>query len=77
MIELGQHPRNYSDTVTLLEQVGFHLEDEIQDKYKLYRDLGHSKKDITPLVEENLDLGKILSRSCEQWDGGYVAACLS
>ena len=74
LIELGQHPRNYSDTVTLLEQVGFHLEDEIQDKYKLYRDLGHSKKDITPLVEENLDLGKILSRSCEQWDGGYVVA---
>lgn len=74
LIELGQHPRNYSDTVTLLEQVGFHLEDEIQDKYKLYRDLGHFKKDITPLVEENLDLGKILSRSCEQWDGGYVVA---
>lgn len=74
LIELGQHPRNYSDTVTLLEQVGFHLEDEIQDKYKLYRDLGHSKKDITPLVEDNLDLGKILSRSCEQWDGGYVVA---
>ncbi len=74
LIEAGQHPRNYSDTVTLLEKTGYYLDDEIQNKYRYYRDLGHSKKDISTLIEENLDLVSVLTNSCKDWDGGYAVA---
>ena len=74
LIEAGQHPRNYSDTVTLLEKTGYYLDDEIQNKYRYYRDLGYSKIEISPLIEENLDLANVLSNSCKDWDGGYAVA---
>lgn len=74
LINVGQHPRNFSDTVTLLEKVGFSLDDEIQNLYRHYRDLGFSKKDITPQIETNLDVCSILSNSSNNWDGGYAVA---
>ncbi len=74
LTEKGQHPRDYSDTVTLLEMVGYYLDDEIQNLYRKYRDLGYSKAEITPLIEENINLSDVLSRSCKNWDGGYAVA---
>jgi amidophosphoribosyltransferase len=74
LIRAGQYPRNYSDTVTLLEKVGFFLDNEIQDMYRLYRDKGFSKQEISPLIEDNLDLASVLSRSSADWDGGYAVA---
>ena len=74
LIEAGQHPRNYADTVTLLEKVGYFLDNEIQDKYRYYRDQGFSKMEITPLIEANLDLVEVLSKSSDDWDGGYAVA---
>lgn len=74
LIDAGQHPRNYSDTVTLLEKVGYFLDDEIQDLYKYYKRQGCSKRDITPLIEANINLQRVLSRASADWDGGYAVA---
>lgn len=74
LIKAGQHPRDYSDTVTLLEKVGYYLDDEIQDKYRYYRDKGYTKEEISPLIEVNLDIASILSKSSADWDGGYAVA---
>lgn len=74
LIKAGQHPRNYSDTVTLLEKVGYHLDDEIQNRYREYRDMGYSREEISILIEKNLDIVSILSKSCKEWDGGYAVA---
>jgi len=74
LIKEGQHPRNYSDTVTLLEKVGFFLDDEIQNRYRQYRDEGYSKQDISPMIEKNLDWAGVLSKSSADWDGGYAVA---
>jgi amidophosphoribosyltransferase len=74
LIDEGQHPRNYSDTVTLLEKTGYYLDDEIQNMYRLYRDQGYSKVDISLMIEKNLDLVSVLSKSCRNWDGGYAVA---
>jgi amidophosphoribosyltransferase len=74
LIRAGQHPRNYSDTVTLLEKVGYFMDSEIQNKYELYRDQGFSKQAISPLIEENMDWTSILSKSSADWDGGYAVA---
>jgi len=74
LIRAGQYPRNYSDTVTLLEKVGYFLDSEIQDLYRFYKEKGFSKQEITPLIERTVDLPKVLSRSSEDWDGGYAVA---
>jgi len=74
LIQAGQHPRYYADTVTLLEKVGYYLDDEIQNRYRKYRDEGLSKIDITQQIENNLDLQDVLRKSTENWDGGYAVA---
>jgi amidophosphoribosyltransferase len=74
LIEKGQHPPYYSDTVTLLEKVGYYLEDEIQNKYKYYKEQGYTKSQITNLIEENIDITDVLKKSSSKWDGGYTVA---
>lgn len=74
LIEVGQHPRNYSDTVTILEKVGYNMDDEIHDKYRYYRDLGFSREEISVQIENNIDWQSILSKSSSNWDGGYSVA---
>jgi len=74
LIKAGQHPRNYSDTVTLLEKVGYFMDDEIQNRYRLYRDMGVSREEISPMIEENLNWADVLSKSSSDWDGGYAVA---
>lgn len=74
LIEAGQHPRDYSDTVTLLEKVGYFLDNEIQDKFSYYKELGYTKEQISPLIEETLNIASILSKSSHNWDGGYAVA---
>jgi amidophosphoribosyltransferase len=74
LIRVGQHPRNYADTVTLLEQVGCAIDDEVQEMYHAYREQGHVREKISLLIEENLDLAKVLATSSADWDGGYAVA---
>ncbi len=74
LIDEGQHPRNYSDTVTLLEKTGYYLDEEIENKYRLYRGQGYSKADISLMIEKNLDIASVLAKSSSNWDGGYAVA---
>jgi amidophosphoribosyltransferase len=72
LLRIGQHPVNYSDTVTVLERVGHFLDVEVESLYRKYKADGYEKSEITPLIAENLDLAKILTRASKKWDGGYV-----
>ena len=74
LVDLGQTPKNYSDTVTILENVGHYLDEENQELFRKYKDNGLPNKEISPLIEENLDVAKVLSRASKRWDGGYVIA---
>ncbi len=74
LVDLGQTPKNYSDTVTILENVGHYLDEENQELFRHYKDKGLQHKEISSLIEENLDLAKVLSRASKKWDGGYVIA---
>ena len=76
LIELGQHPKAYTDTVTALEKVGHFLDEENQFLFRKYKNEGYRNKDISPLIEENLDIQNILERATKDWDGGYVMAGL-
>ncbi len=76
LIELGQHPKAYTDTVTVLEKVGHFLDEENQMLFRQYKNEGYTNQEISPLIETNLDIQKILERSSKDWDGGYAVAGL-
>jgi len=76
LIELGQHPKEFTDTVTVMEKIGHFLEDEVSKLYQEAKKKGFSKKDASPYIEENLKLKKVLKRSSRNWDGGYAMAGL-
>jgi amidophosphoribosyltransferase len=76
LIELGQHPKAYTDTVTVLEKVGHFLDEENQFLFRQYKNEGFSNRKISPLIEKDLDVQKVLENASKDWDGGYVMAGL-
>ncbi len=74
LISFGQHPKEQSDTITILEKIGHFLDLEVERLFKWFKAKGISNSDITPLIAENLDLQRILQRSARKIDGGYVIA---
>jgi amidophosphoribosyltransferase len=76
LIELGQHPKEFTDTVTVMEKIGHFLELEVAKLYQEAKELGMSKVEASPYIEENLDIQRILQRSAKNWDGGYAMAGL-
>ncbi len=74
LIDLGQHPKAYSDTVTILEKVGHFLDEENQDLFRKYKSEGYANIEISGLIEKNLDVNKVLEVSSKDWDGGYTIA---
>jgi amidophosphoribosyltransferase len=74
LVKLGQHPREQSDTITIMEKIGHFLDSEVISNYKKFKRKGVLKADMPPLIEENLDIQKILKKSSKKWDGGYAIA---
>lgn len=72
LVELGQHPKDNSDTVSILENVGHFLDEENQLLFRQFKNEGYSNREISALIEKSLDVRKILERSSRRWDGGYV-----
>jgi amidophosphoribosyltransferase len=74
LVNLGQFPREVSDTMTVLEKIGHFVDSENQRLFKYYKDKGLNNRHITNLIAENIDIHKILKQSAEDFDGGYVMA---
>jgi amidophosphoribosyltransferase len=74
LIELGQHPKDYSDTVTILENLGHFLDMEVQRKFILFKTQGFENTEISDLIAEHIDVTAILRESSKRWDGGYAIA---
>jgi amidophosphoribosyltransferase len=72
LLKLGQHPKAQSDTVTVLEKIGHFLDEENHKLYEEYNPEGYSNRDVYKLIGQNLNIGKILRRSSDMWDGGYA-----
>ncbi len=73
LIKLGQHPKDKVDTVTVMEKIGHFLDLENQALFDKYKD-HYSNQEITGIIENELDLGNVLRRSCKDFDGGYAMA---
>jgi len=74
LIDLGQHPKGYTDTITILEKVGFILDEENQLLFRKYKNEGYGNKEISSLIADKIKISKILQESSKDWDGGYVIA---
>lgn len=74
LVDLGQHPKEQSDTVTVLEKIGHFLDMENQKLYKKYKQLGYAKNEISDLIAKNMKVHRILRNASADWDGGYTMA---
>ena len=72
LIELGQHPKEYTDTVVIMEKIGHFLDDAVRKLYKEFKKDGLSKQECSIKISEKLDVFKILKKASNRWDGGYV-----
>ncbi len=76
LVELGQYPKEKSDTVTVLEKIGHFLDDEVQRLFDWYKPDGYDNDHINKLIFKNLDIQRLLKRASRKFDGGYVMAGL-
>ena len=72
LVSLGQHPKEMSDTVTVMEKIGHFLDDAVAKIYKNLKRKGISKIEASSIISEKIDLIKVLKKASKDWDGGYV-----
>jgi amidophosphoribosyltransferase len=74
LVQLGQFPKEVSDTMTVLEKIGHFLDVENQRLFKAYKNINQTNREITDNIANNLNFQNILKSSSEDFDGGYVMA---
>jgi amidophosphoribosyltransferase len=76
LVELGQHPKELADTVTVMEKIGHFLDEDVTEIYQQCKEKGLSKREASQVIVEQLDVAKILRKASKNWDGGYAMAGL-
>ncbi len=74
LIQLGQHPIERSDTITVMEKIGHFLDTEVQHIFDKYKDQGYGNKEITDFIIKEMSVRRILSRAAKNFDGGFAMA---
>lgn len=72
LVELGQHPREKADTITVMEKIGHFLDKENDRLFKQFKETNDENREISKLIQANIDVASILKESSKRWDGGYV-----
>lgn len=76
LVDLGQHPKEKADTITIMEKIGHFLDDSVTKIYKDLKKKGYNKREASPKIAEMLNVAKILKKASKYWDGGYAMAGL-
>jgi amidophosphoribosyltransferase len=76
LVELGQHPKEKADTITVMEKIGHFLDDAVAKIYEKLKKKGFTKADASPQIAERLSMKKVLRKASKKWDGGYTIAGL-
>ncbi len=74
LVDLGQHPKENVDTVTVMEKIGHFLDGEVSKLYKKLKKEGYTKVTASPEIAKRLNISKILKKASKRWDGGYAMA---
>ena len=72
LVSLGQHPKEMSDTVTVVEKIGHFLDDAVAKIYRRLKKEGVSKIEASTIIGEKIDIIKVLKKASKDWDGGYA-----
>ena len=72
LVRLGQHPKDKTDTVIVMEGIGHFLDDEVEELYRKLKEEGYTKQEASPFIAERLNIERILKRAAKSWDGGYA-----
>lgn len=72
LVQLGQYPKEKSDTVTVMEKIGHFLDDEVQRLHTWFKPDGHNNVEINNLIVKNLDIQRLLRRASKKFDGGFA-----
>ena len=75
LVDLGQHPKEKVDTVTVMEKIGHFLDEEVESLFQKYKD-DYTNKEVSEIIENEIDLPRMLRRACKDFDGGYTMAGL-
>jgi amidophosphoribosyltransferase len=76
LVSLGQHPKEKVDTVTVMEKIGHFLDEENQRVFDRFKGI-YENPTLSDVIEENIDLQRLLYRSCRDFDGGYAMCGLT
>ena len=76
LIQLGQHPKEMADTITVMEKIGHFLDDAVAKLYRQIKKEGYNKMQASPIIADRLKVDKILRKAAKNWDGGYTMAGL-
>ncbi len=76
LVAIGQHPKENTDTVTVMEKIGHFLDKEVEQLYQKYKKQDISKQEASALISKNINVENILQKSAKKWDGGYAMAGL-
>ncbi|MBT8223825.1 MAG: amidophosphoribosyltransferase [Eudoraea sp.] len=74
LVQLGQHPKEMADTITVMEKIGHFLDDAVAKLYKQIKKQGFTKIEASSLIAERISVAKILKKAAKNWDGGYAIA---
>jgi amidophosphoribosyltransferase len=76
LIEIGQHPKEQADTITVMEKIGHFLDVEVQRQFDKFKRKGYDNREISHLIAQNIDMQRMLERAVKDFDGGYAIAGL-
>lgn len=71
LVSLGQHPKERVDTVTVMEKIGHFLDEENQRVFDRFKGI-YENPDLSDVIEDNMDMVRVLHRSCRDFDGGFA-----
>lgn len=74
LIEIGQHPIEKKDTITVMEKIGHYLDREVQEIYDKYKAQNYERRQISAFIEQELNIANVLSKAAKDFDGGYAMA---
>jgi amidophosphoribosyltransferase len=74
LVQLGQHPKEKADTITIMEKIGHFLDEANDDLYYELKEQGITKKEATAEIARRLDVAQVLRNASKKWDGGYAMA---
>jgi amidophosphoribosyltransferase len=76
LTQRGAHVIYSTDTQSILEEIGFWLDEEHDRLFKAFKDQGLDGAALQAEISKHMDIGNVLRRAAKHWDGGYAIAGL-